>query len=149
MDGARRANALALSIAIVVLAAGCTSPTQRSPDGAGITSPLPARPSAGSGPRFAADGPNADEYGARESYPVKAIYRVPFFVGLFSHYDEILRTTRSVSAWRQTFAILSAPWAEPRTLFSAAPIGNAGRQSAIGRSNAPRASRKMKSVAAS
>jgi len=75
-----------------MLAAGCTSPAQRSPDAAGTTSPLPAQPSAGSGPRFAADGPNADEYGARENYPVKAIYRVPFFVGVFSHYDEILES---------------------------------------------------------
>jgi hypothetical protein len=89
MDQARRAKALALGIAIVMLAAACTSPTHRSADGGGATSPLPAQASAGSGPGFVADGPDADEYGAREGYPVKAIYRVRFFVGLFSHYDQI------------------------------------------------------------
>src|SRR5262249_44417609 len=40
-------------------------------------------------PRFAMDGPNAEEYGARDGYPVRVIYRLPFFVGLFSHYDQI------------------------------------------------------------
>ncbi|HEX9818527.1 MAG TPA: serine hydrolase, partial [Methylomirabilota bacterium] len=44
---------------------------------------------ASSAPRFAADGPGAEEYGAREGYPVRFVYRVPFFVGAFSHYDEI------------------------------------------------------------
>jgi CubicO group peptidase (beta-lactamase class C family) len=42
------------------------------------------------GPRFAPDGPNAEAYGARQGYPVKAIPRAPFLVGMFSHYDEIL-----------------------------------------------------------
>jgi CubicO group peptidase (beta-lactamase class C family) len=87
---ARRANILALGIVIVMLAAACTSPTQRSMGDGAATSPLPARASAGSGPRYAADGPDADEYGAREDYPVKAIYRDRFFVGVFSHYDQIL-----------------------------------------------------------
>lgn len=42
-----------------------------------------------SGPGFAADGPEAEEYGAREGYPVRVIQRPPFFVGAFSHYDQI------------------------------------------------------------
>src|SRR5215475_5230317 len=75
MDEARRANALALGIVVVMLAAACTSPDHRSMNGGGATSPLPARASAGSGPRFAADGPDADDYGGREGYPVKAIFR--------------------------------------------------------------------------
>jgi CubicO group peptidase (beta-lactamase class C family) len=54
---------------------GCASPTLPHPAG---------------GPRFAAGGPNAEEYGAREGYPIKAIPRAPFFVGGFSHYDQIL-----------------------------------------------------------
>jgi CubicO group peptidase (beta-lactamase class C family) len=89
MDEARRANTLALGIVIVMLGAACTSPTHRSMDDGGAPGPLPARVSAGSGPRYAADGPDADEYGAREGYPVKSIYRERFFVGLFSHYDQI------------------------------------------------------------
>ncbi len=49
-----------------------------------------------SGPRFAAGGPDADEYGVREGYPVKPIYHARFFVGAFSHYDQIFegRTVR-------------------------------------------------------
>jgi len=90
MDAARRANALALGIVLVMVAGACTSPPHRSMDGGGATSLLPARASAGSAPRFAADGPEADDYGAREGYPVKAIFRDRFFVGLFSHYDQIL-----------------------------------------------------------
>ena len=91
MDRARRANVFVLGIAIVMLAAGCTLPAQ-SADGGGTASPVTARPPAGSGPRFAADGPDADEYGARDGYPVKAIYRDRFFVGLFSHYDQIFES---------------------------------------------------------
>jgi hypothetical protein len=76
MDKARLANTLALGIVLVMLAAACTSPSHRSMDGGGASSPVPAGASAGSGPRYGADGPDADEYGAREGYPVKAIYRV-------------------------------------------------------------------------
>ena len=92
MDDARRASALALFIVVVTLTAACSSPTHRGKDGDGATSPLPARPSAGSGPRFAAGGPDADDYGATDGYPVKAIYRDRFFVGLFSHYDQIFES---------------------------------------------------------
>jgi CubicO group peptidase (beta-lactamase class C family) len=42
-----------------------------------------------SGPRFAAHGPEAEEYGAREGYPAKVIGRPQFLVGQFSHYDQI------------------------------------------------------------
>jgi CubicO group peptidase (beta-lactamase class C family) len=50
----------------------------------------------GSGPRFSATGPDAEEYGAREGYPVRIIYRPRFLVGAFSHYDQLFdsRTIR-------------------------------------------------------
>lgn len=62
------------------------------PDSAGVSGSSPAASSAPSGPRFAADGPNAEEYGAREGYPIRAIFRARFFVGLFSHYDQIFES---------------------------------------------------------
>jgi CubicO group peptidase (beta-lactamase class C family) len=68
---------------------GCASPTRPNPGDAVMTGPAPAESLGRSAPRFAAGGPNADEYGAREGYPVRVIHRVPFFVGLFSHYDQI------------------------------------------------------------
>jgi len=54
-----------------------------------VTGSSPAQASVDSAPRFAAGGPNAQEYGANDGYPARAIYRAPFFVGAFSHYDEI------------------------------------------------------------
>src|SRR5262245_9891035 len=90
MDKACHPKTLALGIVIVMFGAACTSPAHRSLDGGRATSPVPPRASAGSGPLYANDGPDADEYGAREGYPAKAIYRAGFFVGLFTHYDQIL-----------------------------------------------------------
>jgi len=45
-------------------------------------------------PRFSAGGPDADEYGAQQGYPVAAIYRPRFFVGGFSHQDQLLESRR-------------------------------------------------------
>jgi CubicO group peptidase (beta-lactamase class C family) len=47
--------------------------------------PAPVRTS----PRLAAGGPDAEAYGASLGYPVAAIHRQPFLVGLFSHYDRM------------------------------------------------------------
>ena len=67
---------LVLGILVAVLA-GCASP------------PRPGEDRASSGPRFAASGPDAEEYGAREGYPVRAIYRTKFLVGGLSHFDQV------------------------------------------------------------
>ena len=48
-----------------------------------------AGPAGDGGPRFASGGPDAEAYGAREGYPVRGIYRARFFVGAFSHHDEV------------------------------------------------------------
>jgi CubicO group peptidase (beta-lactamase class C family) len=61
------------SILLVALAA-CASPVHQG----------------GGGPRFSDTGPDAEEYGAREGYRAAAIYRPKFFVGGFSHYDDLL-----------------------------------------------------------
>ena len=41
-------------------------------------------------PRFADGGPDATEYGAAEGYRISVIWRPRFFVGGFSHYDQLL-----------------------------------------------------------
>jgi CubicO group peptidase (beta-lactamase class C family) len=66
---------------LVAALVGCTSPPR--PD------PPAGAPTAASGPRFAADGPEAAAYGARERYPARVIYRPRFFVGAFTHHDQI------------------------------------------------------------
>ena len=68
---------------------GCQSPMPTEAASAGAGTPSPGSIS-GSAPRFSADGPDADEYGARLGYPVKAINRPRYFVGIFSHYDQLL-----------------------------------------------------------
>ena len=65
-----------LGVVLVVALTGCAS-SPRSGDGG---SP---------GPRFIADGPDAEEYGSREGYPVRAIYRTKFLVGGLSHFDQV------------------------------------------------------------
>ena len=60
--------------------AGCQSASRTEAAGA----------SAAASPRFASDGPNADEYGALLGYPFAAINRPRFFVGTFSHQDQLL-----------------------------------------------------------
>jgi len=82
---------VALSLALVACASGCTS------DKASLAQ-APAPPSVAAGPRFDQSGPDADELGARQGYPVgdrNSFFRVPFLVGSQSHQDEIF-PSRSV-----------------------------------------------------
>jgi CubicO group peptidase (beta-lactamase class C family) len=52
----------------------------------------------GAGPRFSDGGPEAEEYGAGDGYRPSAIYRPRFFVGAFSHHDELLEGRRVARA---------------------------------------------------
>jgi hypothetical protein len=61
--------------------------------------------------RFAVGGPNAQEYGANEGYPVKAISRLPFLVGTYSHYDQLVES-RTIRRAASPSRLLRAP-AEP------------------------------------
>jgi len=73
---------LALAVSCIV---GCASP----PPGASSLAGSP--PSAG--PRFAAGGPNAEDYGAAAGYPMgdgRTFFQIPHIVGSFSHLDQIL-----------------------------------------------------------
>jgi CubicO group peptidase (beta-lactamase class C family) len=77
MDRPRRVAAAALSIVLVA----CASPSS-----------APAPQSSALGPRFSPVGPDADEQGAREGYPLgdrATFFRMPFLVGSQSHLDEI------------------------------------------------------------
>src|SRR5215831_4438747 len=81
----------ALSIALVACASGCTSEKTS-------IAQAPALQSAAAGPRFAPSGPDADEFGASQGYPVgdrNTFFSVPFLVGSQSHQDEIF-PSRSV-----------------------------------------------------
>ena len=69
---------------------GCQSTMRTEAASAGARTPSPGSISTGSVPRFSADGPDADEYGARLDYPVKAVNRPRFWVGIFSHQDQLL-----------------------------------------------------------
>jgi CubicO group peptidase (beta-lactamase class C family) len=78
-------RAAAVPAALVACLAGCTSDTGR-------RAPAPVAPAAASGPRFEQGGPDADEFSAREGYPLgtrDTFFRVPFLVGSQSHLDEI------------------------------------------------------------
>jgi CubicO group peptidase (beta-lactamase class C family) len=78
MDLPRRVAVAALSIVLVA----CATPPS-----------APAPQSAALGPRFNQGGPDADDQGAREGYPLgdrATFFRVPFLVGSQSHQDEIV-----------------------------------------------------------
>jgi CubicO group peptidase (beta-lactamase class C family) len=102
---------LALGIVVAALV-GCTGPSGPHADGAAVIGSPPAESSASSGSRFAADGPDAEEYGAREGYPIKIINRAPFYVGAFSHYDQIFEgriVRRAATPSRLTRASVEPP----------------------------------------
>jgi CubicO group peptidase (beta-lactamase class C family) len=111
LDRGRRVVGILLAALV-----GCASPAGPHPDvGVVASGSSPAESSASSGPRFAADGPNAEEYGARDGYRIKGIPRAPFFVGAFSHYDEIFEgrlIRRAATPWR-----LARASAEPHVSY--------------------------------
>ncbi len=76
-----------LLLALAVLVLGCASP-------APPTSPPMA---ASAGPRFAASGPDAEDYGASQGYPIgdrRTFYTIPVLVGSHSHMDEVFEGRR-------------------------------------------------------
>ena len=74
------ASLLLLALAVLVL--GCASPAP--------TASPPMAESAG--PRFAASGPNAEDYSASKGYPIgdrRTFYTIPMLVGSHSHMDVV------------------------------------------------------------
>jgi hypothetical protein len=81
------------ALATVVLACATSAPILES--GGIAPSSAAAEPSAHSGARFAARGPDADVYGASNDYPLgdrSTFASSPFIVGSFSHLDRIFES---------------------------------------------------------
>ena len=108
MRGVPYRGGLMLGILIVTL--GCASPKPPPDNRPIVTGPSQAQ-SLASSPRFSSGGPDAEKYGANEGYPVKAINRLPFFVGVFSHNDQLLdgRTIRRAAS-PSKFSWLLCAW---------------------------------------
>ena len=87
------ARIVAPACVIVAVLAGCASRAQTGPrDAASV--PSSADSSAAAKPRFAQGGPDAEEYGASQGYPIgdrATCSRPAFLVGCHSHFDQILR----------------------------------------------------------
>ena len=85
-------NSLAAVCVLATVGAGCTSPSATGPRDGIASGSSSAEPSAPSAPRFAAGGPDAEDYGASNGYPIgdrSTFFRIPFLVGSQSHLDQI------------------------------------------------------------
>ena len=85
-------NSLAAVCVLAAVGVGCTSPSATDPRNGIASGSSSAEPSAPSAPRFAAGGPDAEDYGASEGYPIgdrSTFNRIPFLVGSQSHLDQI------------------------------------------------------------
>jgi CubicO group peptidase (beta-lactamase class C family) len=85
-------NSLAAVCILAAVGSGCTSPSATGPRDGIASGSSSAEPSAPSAPRFAAGGPDAEDYGASEGYPIgdrSTFFRIPFLVGSQSHFDQI------------------------------------------------------------
>jgi CubicO group peptidase (beta-lactamase class C family) len=85
-------NSLAAVCVLATVGVGCTSPSATDPRNGIASRSSSAEPSAPSAPRFAAGGPDAEDYGASEGYPIgdrSTFNRIPSLVGSHSHLDQI------------------------------------------------------------
>ena len=85
-------DSLAAVCVLAVVIAGCTSPSTTGPRDGIAAGSSSAEPSAPSAPRFTAVGPDSEDYGASEGYPIgnrSTFFRIPFLVGSQSHFDQI------------------------------------------------------------
>src|SRR5678816_1492061 len=82
---------LAAAYLLAIIITACASPTAKNPGG-GAPGSSRAEPSAAVGPRFTQGGPDAEQYGAREGYPIGergTCQRIAFLVGCQSHLDQV------------------------------------------------------------
>jgi CubicO group peptidase (beta-lactamase class C family) len=87
----RCARIVPAAFMIAAVFAGCASRAETGVRDA-IAASSPAEPSEAAGPRFAQGGPDADDYGASDGYPIGArgaCQRVAFLVGCQSHFDQV------------------------------------------------------------
>ena len=105
--GVRRRR-LARAGLLVVALAGCAAPPSRN---GGDLAPSAAT---ASGPRFSSTGPDAEEYGESQGFPIgqrPSFFSVPFLVGSHSHLDELFEA--HVVAHADTPSRLARASAEP------------------------------------
>ncbi len=85
-------NSLAAVCVLAAVVAGCTSPSATGPREGIVSRSSSVEPSAPSAPRFAAGGPDAEDYGASEGYPIgdySTVFQTTFLVGSHSHLDQV------------------------------------------------------------
>jgi CubicO group peptidase (beta-lactamase class C family) len=85
-------NSLAAVCVLAAVVAGCSSPSATSLRDGIASGSSSAEPSASSAPRFAAGGPDAEDFGASSGYPIgdrTTCFRPAFFVGCQSHFDQV------------------------------------------------------------
>ena len=81
-------GSLAAACVFAFVLTGCASPAARSPQ----DTIAAAKPSQAAKPGFAEGGPDAEDYGASQGYPIgdrTTFNRIPFLVGSHSHLDQI------------------------------------------------------------
>jgi CubicO group peptidase (beta-lactamase class C family) len=89
-SGTAHHAAAVLSIAALIVAvAGCARSTPSGPGVVASAAASASQPGSSGGPRFASGGPDAEEYGQSRGYPIAIINRPLFFVGAFTHYDQL------------------------------------------------------------
>ena len=85
-------ESLAAACVLAAVLAGCGSPAATDRRDAISSGLSPAKPSLAASPRFVQTGPDAEDYGASQGYPIgdRSTYsRIPFLVGSYSQLDQI------------------------------------------------------------
>ena len=85
-------NSLAAVCVLAAVGGGCTFPSATDHRDGIASGSFSAEPSAPTAPRFAAGGPDTEDFGASAGYPIgdrSSFFRIPFLVGSHSHLDEI------------------------------------------------------------
>jgi len=85
-------NSLAAVCVLATVVGGCISPSATGRRDGIASGSSSADQSDSSAPRFAQGGPDAEDYGASNSYPSgdrSTFFRIPFLVGSHSHLDQI------------------------------------------------------------
>ena len=85
-------NSLAVVCVLAAVGGGCTFPSATDHRDGIASGSFSAEPSAPTAPRFAAGGPDTEDFGASAGYPIgdrSSFFRIPFLVGSHSHLDQI------------------------------------------------------------
>ena len=81
-----------VAVCAAAILAGCASPAATGSRDTIAAQSSPAEPIAAAKPRFAQGGPDAEDYGASDGYPIgdrETCSRPVFLVGCYSHFDQV------------------------------------------------------------